>query len=712
MASANKPILLVLMLTAVLFVNAGTHAAALNSYLSNYIPNSTVNAANYFNASLNGANYTIMQISLNDYIIIARKPGSYSLVTNKTTIDAVLTPFIFNNYYPSQAKLSYLNTTMHAYQSYTATNLTDCLTVTGIYDVVQKTTYTCSSKFDNANISACMQNTCDTVPICGGTQKKPASELSSFGVPSPFSYGVQNLSIANGRLTGDYSDYFAILAGINRTNAGTAIGSLITIASNISQIATNVNNNPVFPPPASTTAAECSSGGNPLNQPWYCVAAGYCSPLPFNSTAMGNIQGTLASIQQQLPSTSGVSGISANSSIEAQNYISSYLHTKNGAAFASLLSIYTPKISMLANSTDLLLSRYDNQSLNASISALQNQFSLTERAGVNQSMSIANSTLASMLANTTAVYNRVNASYGQLYSIADNNSAAIISDELSYSSVPTKLAAIANQQQQLNAQLNSGLSENAFAAALPQLQQVRVETSLFIAPLTIGYTIKLLDAPFITGLLSSSNAPVPQKIASAPFYAAMESLIIGILVIFVIFIIVYLKVIRKGKLKNNNRGVMNWTLVFVALAALVMIYTYATYAYGQSATNFLPFNYFVNSVKASNTDFIALNGSSIVSNSSISECVSVLKGYLNASGKAVQVVRLENYSCISGSNISVLGLDCYNKILSNNQPVIFITPGTGDNITYMGLYGTVLYASSGSANGPSCMLGKLFRNNA
>jgi hypothetical protein len=116
----------------------------------------------------------------------------------------------------------------------------------------------------------------------------------------------------------------------------------------------------------------------------------------------------------------------------------------------------------------------------------------------------------------------------------------------------------------------------------------------------------------------------------------------------------------------------------------------------------------MNTLKASGNAYIALNGSA-GSNASIISCANTMQGYLADAGKSVQIIRLTNYSCVSGSNISVLGLNCYNNILNSGKPVILISQSRQNQIVYKGLYGTVLYASGNVTAGSSCLLSTLFK---
>jgi hypothetical protein len=181
------------------------------------------------------------------------------------------------------------------------------------------------------------------------------------------------------------------------------------------------------------------------------------------------------------------------------------------------------------------------------------------------------------------------------------------------------------------------------------------------------------------------------------------------LVILVIYIITYFRIIRKGKMKNNKKMQTRWIIIFVALFIIVLIYTYATYAYASNANNFLPFNYFLNSVRTNSNVYIALNESA-ASNASIASCTNTLQSYLSKAGKTVQTIKLSNYSCVSGSNISVLGLNCYVDILSADKPVILISQSQNNELVYKGLYGTVLYAQGSVATGSQCTLASIFNN--
>ena len=687
--------------------------SGLSAYLSNYIPNAVISNSTFFgNQILNGNSYIIMKLpKQNSYIVMANKSSSYTIITNATAINNVLTPFLAVNYRPSAATINYLNSTMRAYENYSNGNLSACLIATGIYNLQTKSSYVCNVTITPASITTCLQNTCDTVPICGGHLRSPAqSELQAFGIPSPFSNGVQNLSVMNNVLLNDYQSYFSLLSKINATNSGTTISKLSSIAANISAIAGSMNSNPVFPPPPNATINACNINLPPTDQPPNCIAnyAQYCGPIPFNSAAMSGITAALSAIRANLPTASALMSISANSSATAKNYIGIAAQSQNGAGFASLMNTYYLQYNSIVAKAGALLPKYNNVTLNASVQVLKTEFKAIQTLGVNQSIGVANTILGSLIANSTRIYANASASYSQLYGISQNNSAALIADQLSYQQVPSKLAELADSQQTINVRLNSVISSNDMAGLVTSAQSIRVQSAVFVAPLTVGYMIKVLDTPFIGSLIGSSASSAPQLIAAAPLYAALASLIVGILLIIVIFVITYMRIIKKGKLKGNKGKQRMWMGIFAILIILVAIYTYATYAYASNANSFLPFNYYINTLKASGNAYIALNGSA-ASNASIISCADTIQGYIANAGKSVQIIRLTNYSCVSGSNISVLGLNCYNNILSSGKPVVLLSQSRQNLIIYRGLYGTVLYASGNVTQGSSCLLSTLFK---
>ena len=274
---------------------------------------------------------------------------------------------------------------------------------------------------------------CKTVPVC-------TKVLNAFGGPvSPFGFGIFNFSQNYTRLTSDYANYFSVLSSINSANAGTSISELSTITANISQIYGVINDNPLFITPAPPNAPTCNPLASPNAQPYYCVPIGFCSSIPTDSFDVSSIQTILSNLQSEIPSQTEIVSLSVNSSKAAASIQNTYIKNKNGAAFIAMIALVSPQVSSIENKSGALLTRYNNATLSASISALKAQFSAVQSAGVSQNISSANKTLQKALANATSVYLKANASYNQVYAVSQQNTATLLAAQLSYKNVPAKL---------------------------------------------------------------------------------------------------------------------------------------------------------------------------------------------------------------------------------------------------------------------------------
>ena len=670
-------------------------ASPLNGFLSTYMPNSTIGSSSFYSQSFNGSSYTIVQLpGINKYLVLLNSSGSYSFVTNASTAYDVLSPFLSDKYYPTASTIAELNSSMQIYRREAGVAINDCVSTTGV------SLFDCTGQ----SLNTCLVNTCQRIPICGGAQKSPQSALEQYGVPSPFATGIYNLSLNYTRLNVSYNDYFYALSHINDTNAATMIQRLSLDTSNISETSTALSQNPLFSPPPNEPT--CNPSLPVSQQPWYCVDGLFCSEINFNSTALSNVKSIIATMQLSLPSQPGIEAISSNSSKLASNYVSAYLLNKNGERFSALINSYYPEYNSLVGGSSALLAKYDNASLQSAVDRLESQFSAVQLAGANQSLAEVNGTLRALFANTLSIYGNASATYNQIYSISQNNTASLLASELSYRREPNKLVSLAREQQAINLQLDSGITSNDVASIETQVQSIRVESALYFAPFTLPYMVKALEGPFITSMLESGMQPVQQKISAAPSYAALETFIVDLIIIIIIFVAVYLKVFRKRKHAGKE---LAWAFVFIVLVALMAIDVYGSYASAVGANSFLPFNHFINSVRASNTTYIALNGSA-ASNASIGACASTISAYLSKASKTVRVLKLNNDSCVVGSNSSTLGVKCYDNILISGTPVIYISQSPSSSITYKGLYGTVLYSSGPASAGAECTLGTLFRN--
>ena len=131
-----SPVLILAITILSLEASAGsiTLNTSLHSYLSTYIPNSTINTASFYNMTLNHHTYVIMQLStgVNRFIVINTTGGLYSVVLNASGISPVLGAFFIGKDYPNQSTLNNLRTSMLAYINQSAGPINDCLTETGL----------------------------------------------------------------------------------------------------------------------------------------------------------------------------------------------------------------------------------------------------------------------------------------------------------------------------------------------------------------------------------------------------------------------------------------------------------------------------------------------------------------------------------------------------------------------------------------------------
>ena len=127
------------------------------------------------------------------------------------------------------------------------------------------------------------------MPICD------RALYSAFGAESPFGFGIQNFSIQYGILNTSLNPTSTLVQTHKRLQRRRQAAGLGTDISNISSVVNKLSTDPLFPPPANANFGNCNAG-TASQQPWYCVAVGYCGFLNANATLLGSI----SSVQQQL----------------------------------------------------------------------------------------------------------------------------------------------------------------------------------------------------------------------------------------------------------------------------------------------------------------------------------------------------------------------------------------------------------------------------
>jgi hypothetical protein len=662
--------------------------ASLQSYLSTYIPNSTLLSASFYNMTLNHDTYAIMRLGAgaNKFIVI-NTTNHYSVMLKASSISMVLEPFLLSMYYPNQSTLNYLNTSMHAYVSQGSGPLSDCLVETGLVQ------FTCTSG------NAC--SSCQAVPICK-TIMNDLGGPGSLGA-SPFVDGMMNFSSQYAQLNSSYSSYFSTLAKLNASNIGASISAISSAVSTVSSISAEISQNPIFSLPSSYDLQKlnsmCIGYSNPTEQPWYCVDVEFCEVPSFNSPLLSGIQSKVLQLQMSPLSNAGLSSVSANSSSIANSYVQAVVSREENESFNAFLNTTEPQYNSIMQKSQALLGVFSNSILSASLQNLEGTFTAVLKAGASQNITEASTTLANALSNATSAYSAAYAAFSPVYTIAQSNNYLLAVDQLSYAHVPASLARIALNQQKINAEINSGMNESQLPSMLSELSSVSASLYLF-TPFTLGSVVKAVDGG-ITSVLLSGTAPLSAKNSYAALYAVMLSLVIGGVLVLLFYMFVYSRLKSKHKIKFHRRARKAWRALFILLGVAVVVYALVTYSAASGANTLLPVSGFISAVGASqDAAIVLLNGT----NSSTQACSGSVEASLNNMSKSVYVISIVNGTC-SSANSSFSGA-CVGEV-AGSMPVVLISGGDS-GIVYRGMYGHVLYASGAAAAGASCPLDELF----
>ena len=664
--------------------SAASPYTPLRSYLLGYMSNATIAQYSYYNLTLGGSNYVVAPAANGTtYLVLSSQNNKYSLMTSAANITPIMKAYFAQ--YENLSEVSYLNKAMRNYQSSLNTTLGDCITETGI-----NPPYT--NNFQNAILG------CNSVPNCNRA-------LDSFGPASPLGFGIQNFSIDYQILNNSFISYFGLVTSINASNAGDKMSSLGSDISNITSVVGELQTNPLFPPPGNVNFGSCNAG-LASQQPWYCVAVGYCGFITPNTTAIDTISSIQAQLAAIIPSTPEIGADASAAARSASYYIEQANLMANQATYSAFLNATYSKYNATVAAATLLLAKSQNTNLSNSLAGLKASFSAILANGINVSINNESGSFNSLLTSVISYYATANSIFASASSYSSNYTLAALAAELNYRNVPPKLADLAAQLQSLDIGIGAGLNTTAEAAALPQLQVIGLQVALYTPLTTMGSIVKSLDGWFINAMLEGSNALIPSKLASAPTYAALLSFLIGIIIMALIYLLTYRRFSKHHKLRQSRRASMAWKILFLAIFILVLIYTYVTYVYAQAANQFLPFAYFTSYLHASKVAYVVLNGSSAYTNTNITACAGAISSVLTSMNKTVKTIQATNYSCVAGGTVSPLGVSCIDSALGLGTPVIALS-ATGNGIVYKGLYGTMLFASGANATGSSCIVAQL-----
>jgi hypothetical protein len=587
----------------------------------------------------------------------------------------------------------------------------DCLQLTGA------ALYTCSP--GAANVTTCVENTCNRVTNCGGAGNKN-SLLASAGVPSQATAGIQNLSIYNAKLNSEYSAYLLASNSINESSIGTELSIMQGADANVSKYSGILSINPLLSPPANYNGTCPSPAGS---GPFPCDAIGYCpmnTTIGFNFTLLIKINAQIAALQSLPITTANINAAakSVNSTADALEDPIEYSHEM--ALFNQTLSQPAAAYANVSANISALSSHYSNALLTKALASLSAAYNTIQLSGVNQNFTTANRTLSSAVANAAASYALVSAPYLKVYDTAVNNTDMILINELDYSpaSVPASVLSLAAAETAVNQQLAAQqLNYTQVAALLPTVLQISGQAKGLSQPFSWAGLVKWTYGSFINAVLAGSSQPVSSKLASAPVYAGLLDFLIGLIIVAVIYEFTYARLKKHGKLKLTPQVRRAWTIIFIVLIALAAICAYLAYSYAQQANGSLPVSGFTGFLSSQNAVFVGLTSS----DNSIAQCATVLQDALKAQGKSAYVVPMaaggasnSSYACTypsigSVAGNSITGSACYNKIIASS-PLIMLSQSINSSISYRGMYGYVLYVNGSFASGPSCPIRTMIQN--
>ena len=680
--------------------SGASHAApnsTLGAFLGVYVPNAVIANSSYAGASIGSHSYAIMQINSTgtNYIVINTSAQPYAFVLDSSTAEAVLRPYLLGVYYPNQSTVSSLGSYMDTFINQSSGPLNDCLTETGLQ------AYLCSA---GTNRTSCLQNSCQTVPVCTKVLKK-------FGPASPFADGLVNFSIQYGTLNTSFREYMSLASSLSQNSVGSALPQMGSLASQIDSLSHKIPLNPLFPPPTNMSAQQiisiCSNYAN--NGPWYCYAVGFCASTNSNYTALDNAEGQISYLLSTPISNSSTAAIAIEAVSNANSYYLPIFNATASARFNTELGSTFTAYNSLAENISFVLSRYSNATLSSALANLTAVHDEVIAGGLTQNFTTAQRELSDAVANALIVYNKDGAGFLRVYSAAFNSTALIAIQEFNYKpgAVPFFVANLASKQAAINAKLQGTVNSSYLGAASQQILSLSAQAQAMGAPFSFESMTKALYGGFSSALVYSANTPASAQIAGAPLYSPILPLIVGVIIVLLMYLFTYHRLNVRKKLKLTPSVKRAWLILFFILVAIVILMSALTYIYAAGADSFMPVSSFLSSVRGANTVYL-LENTSLLANGSVGQCASSITAALASQKKTVYELNITGYTCTTPTGTS--GTTCFNKILASGVPAILLTAGNS-TISFKGFYGDTLYASGAALEGSTCLLGNIMRVN-
>ena len=659
---------------------ASASAASYSSVLAKYNVSSSVTSILVpVPLQYKGANYTLLYLHGNPYLLANDTNGTlvfssntaYAVAGNYMVSNALNSPYIHEAYVQ-----------MQNYEASSASSINDCAQETGLAGTTGENTCT------DANYCA----SCGTIPVC----KKV---LSGTGGPlGPFGQGIMQFEAQYSNLTSDYATFYSSTEYINSSNAQSSITSMNNAFSGIKAITEKIYQNPIFPPTANLTAssyAQCNIPGNiglasnlsSSSGPWYCNAVGFCAATTYNYSALNSISSLLSRISSLPISNTAVKTIAGNLSSNAYSYYKPILYKKKSVVYAHILNTTLLGYGRLVNNSLNLSAHISNSTFVDALSALQKSYANLTSNYVNLNLTTYNKTLASQMSSLASQYKTVNATYSSIKKLSESNTQLILTYQLDSNSQPSQLSALAFSEYGINNQIDSKISNTK--ATYSQLQSVNqsLHTMSVQAPI-LPEIARAFDSGIVTSIEAGMSAPYAIKVASAPSYATLISLIIDLILLAILFAF-YMSLNKKHHISANPEARRNWRIIFAVVIILIILDVAATYSSATQASSFAPASSFASAVNSAKTVLIINNGTS----TGITNCSKQLSTALSSEGKTASVVSISSTGLCTINGFVGNESSCLDHAAVESYPAIVLSNGNSSSINTYSFYGTALFVS-------------------
>ncbi len=670
--------------------NAVQINSTMAAFLGNYIPGNTVNSSAYTAFQYNSSSFIMMQTGGNYIIINATAP--YSIITNYSEAYPILRFFLTSRATIDMAPLNSLNYSISKLVQRSAAPISQCLTYTGL----NRSNYLSTNSYQG----------CYSVGTCylylANVTKSPLLEK-----------GIVNFSQNYNIYNSSYNSFKAAMSEINSANYYSYIGNITSYASSIAAVPYALQHNQLFPVPGNFSYplfANCPFFPTPetiQSAPWYCQMLSYCSSLNFNLSLVSSIRGTVSSIESTALTSQKISAITTNSTKLANSYVEPVIIKQNTGLFNSFINSTSGPYNTTIASAVSINTKILNESLANLTAKLNSTFKAAVSKGINQNVTTANALIHSMIANLGALTRKVSLAYYTVYNSSLSNEGALLKAQLDNPG-SAEAASLAVKQKGIDAIFSGQITYAELDNIKSNVTSIKQALASIGTPFSIGAFVKSLDSWFVNPAVASTGGTIPSKIASAPFYAALLSLIIGLALLAIAYMLTYHRLSRKKRLHNARHVKRAWAKLFALLFVVVLIYAYATYVFASQANSSLPTSGFVGIVRSSGSVTILVN-QSVYSTSAVTQCIASLRSSLSAMNRSSAVVTESGYLCNVANSSALINEQCINQLLGSGSPVIFIDGMKGNALAYKGLFGNIMYASGTAVQGSSCPLSSIFK---